>query len=112
VEFSVFSETLKKLFWQTFTIEARIVLVAEHEEIRHFIEYFSLPSSHQFYINDIAFQNKNHTVIDPKKIQKNTILIFPIFGKDGCIWVLELGTKPLWDFYTKKRQWTFREKIA
>ena len=81
VEFSVFSETLKKLFCQTFTIEARIVLVAEHEEIRHFIEYFSLPSSHQFYINDIAFQNKNPTVIDPKKSKKILSLSSLSLGK-------------------------------
>lgn len=93
---------IRKIFKTNFS---KVILFEDNEEYSELKKYFSQSLWEKVFINDIVFIEENKSKFNKnlivKNLDKDIMLVFPIFNTDSkIIWLYFLWKKPFWDFYT------------
>ena len=84
---------------------SKVFIFDDTEEYAELRKYFSQSLWEKVFINDFVFIEENKTKFNKnlilKNLDKDTMLVFPIFNTDSKLaWLYFLWKKPFWDFYT------------
>ncbi len=89
-------------FWKIFKTQFfKLQLYKDcYPELKKYFE-----KDYKYFINDFVFIEENKSKFNKNTILKNIdeegFLIFPIYHNRDNIWILMIGKKAFWDFYTK-----------